>query len=478
MRLQLVNDRRDNTVICQDNGEVVEERHSRRSKDSLVSEYSKAIIDCSTRKKARSEMMKGLKVALLFMAAALITFGISSNAMAFHSGGVAECGGCHTMHSAKDTTVGALLQGSDQSSTCLNCHGAGSTLSSYHVYTNPVPAAGVPPANMTPGGDFAWLGKTYTFTVRGTATTELGQTHGHNIIAQDFSLTVDTDNPTAPGGTFASANLKCNSCHDNHGQLRRIGGDTTYTWARTGAPIIGSGSYNTSAVPTATQAVGAYRLLRGAGDSSQGVTYNGVFVATAPSTYNQSEATNQVRVAYGAPDTTNTVGQWCATCHPNMHSSGNYVHPVDQKVSSTIMNNYNSYVSSGIMTGSASSAFLSLTPFAESTGDFAVLKTHASNSNAYLQGMDVNSQVTCLSCHRAHATGWPEMLRWNNEGEFITYADASGNAVWPGTDTTPTATQFARGRTSAETQAAYYGRPATMFGAYQRLLCNKCHAKD
>jgi hypothetical protein len=30
----------------------------------------------------------------------------------------------------------------------------------------------------------------------------------------------------------------------------------------------------------------------------------------------------------------------------------------------------------------------------------------------------------------------------------------------------------------AETNAAYYDRPVTKFATYQRVLCNKCHAKD
>jgi hypothetical protein len=38
--------------------------------------------------------------------------------------------------------------------------------------------------------------------------------------------------------------------------------------------------------------------------------------------------------------------------------------------------------------------------------------------------------------------------------------------------------QFARGRLGAETQAAYYDRPVAKFASYQRVLCNKCHAKD
>jgi len=135
----------------------------------------------------------------------------------------------------------------------------------------------------------------------------------------------------APGGTFSSAQLGCQSCHDPHGQVRRLS-DGTYgrgaTLGTATAPIIGSGSYNNSADPAAGQAVGAYRLLRGLNDTSvPGVTFTGVAIAVAPSTYNQSEANTQVRVSYGASGT-NTWGNWCASCHPNMHSTGgNYVHP-------------------------------------------------------------------------------------------------------------------------------------------------------
>jgi len=429
--------------------------------------------------------MKQFKLSLVIMAAALLTIGLSGMAYAFHSGGVADCGGCHSMHAPRIGGT-SLLIGADYSSTCLSCHAHTDTVpTGFHVMTYPVPAAGAPPAEMTPGGDFAWLLKPYTYTVRGTTTTELGQTHGHNVIAADFGVTVDSDFATSPSGTFPSSQLACNSCHDPHGKYRRMGGDTTYTVVTTGAPIIDSGSYNNSLVPTPTQAVGSYRLLAGIGYSQNNGTlaiiYPGTPIASAPATYNQSELANQVRVAYGYAPTSNGVtawGLWCATCHPGMHSAGNYVHPTDQVLGSTIAGIYQTYISSGNLTGSAANSYLSLVPFMESISDYAALKTHANNINGYLNGPGTNDQVSCPSCHRAHATGWPTMLRWNMQGEFITYVDGSGNPVWPGIDTTPSAPQFALGRTSAETQAAYYGRPATLFGAYQRVLCNKCHAMD
>ena len=58
--------------------------------------------------------MKGLKLSLVIMAAALLTIGLSGMAYAFHSGGVADCGGCHSMHTPK-TGGTSLLIGTDYS---------------------------------------------------------------------------------------------------------------------------------------------------------------------------------------------------------------------------------------------------------------------------------------------------------------------------------------------------------------------------
>ena len=434
--------------------------------------------------------MKGLRFWLAIVASAMLTIGVSGMASAFHSGGVAECGGCHSMHAPK-AGGSTLLIGTDASSTCLSCHmNANDTgPSSYHVSTVDASlGAGKAPLHRTPGGDFGWLKKTYTMTIRGTTTTEDGSTHGHNVIAADFGYTVDPNLTTAPGGgSFPSSQLGCDSCHDPHGKYRRT---STGAIVTSGAPIISSGSYNNSKGNSAAspipagQAVGAYRLLAGSGYSK--AAFPGVPAAVAPSTYNQTEKTQQVRVAYGTSTSNGhtTWGQWCATCHPKMHSTGNYVHPVDQGLSSAIATAYRNYVNSsntvgGTFTGDQANQgpFTSLVPFIENTGDYTVLGSHASNAGAYLSGPASSDQVSCLSCHRAHATGFPEMLRWNMEGEFMTATDTAGNAIWPGTDNGAPA-QFARGRTAAEMQAAYYDRDVKVFGAYQRVLCNKCHAKD
>jgi hypothetical protein len=233
--------------------------------------------------------------------------------------------------------------------------------------------------------------------------------------------------------------------------------------------------------------VGVYRILAGYSTytaAGQSIPYAGVPMAIAPSTYNQTEATNQVRVAYGVGSGANQVawGAWCATCHTAM--IGSRYHAVDANAvlsAGNEMNNYNQYVSSGNMTGSAATAYLSLVPFMTGTNDVALLAQRADNTGtvaAAKQGPASLDQASCLSCHRAHASGWRDALRWNPQGEFITYVTSSGAPTWPGTDTAASNPTYADGMLSAQVQAAYYDRPVTIFGANQRALCNKCHGQD
>jgi hypothetical protein len=155
-----------------------------------------------------------------------------------------------------------------------------------------------------------------------------------------------------------------------------------------------------------------------------------------------------------------------------MHNAdgSKYVHKSDTGLGSVISGNYNSYVKSGVMTGVAASAFTSLVPFAESATtaiDYPALATHAKADDTYLQGPGTTDKVMCLTCHRAHASGWEYAARWNLEYEFLTQAGAY-----------PTSGYASRGRSQAEVAASYYDRLPTVFATYQRSLCNKCHAKD
>ncbi len=427
------------------------------------------------------------------VAVALLVVLLNGNALAFHDGGVAQCDGCHTMHNslngAKMSVKGTvlvgnqyLLIGSDQSSTCLNCHNAAdSAPTSYHISTDESMLAAAPPVERTPGGDFAWLKKNYNWTNSETGPqTSKGERHGHNIIAADFNYVADTTQTFAPGNgngndPYPSANLSCISCHDPHGRYRVAGNGTADSITKGGLRITGSGSYGDLPVSGVSD-VGVYRLLGGKGYQPASVPgnlafYNDPMFAVVPANFNVSESASSLRVAYGKGS-----ADWCANCHYEMHSVdndlGGEVHPAGVTIGSTIeLTNYNFYKKTGDMTGSAATSFTSLVPFQlDNNSNIVSLKT-ASTSTA---GPVAADRITCFTCHRAHASGWDSALRWNMESTFVTIGANYGD---PGS-ANPRSVDAACGRTPAETQAAYYDRPSTTFSLYQRVLCNKCHAKD
>ncbi len=375
-----------------------------------------------------------------------------------------------------------LLKGSDQSSACLNCHQGdrGANASSYHVATPDASMPqGTPPNNYTPGGDFGWLKKTWTW-VRddgNPASPSKAERHGHNVIAADYGFAQDSTLAVAPGGDqfhYPSAALHCSSCHDPHGRYRLLADDGTFVTA--GKPIYTSSSYGSTA--TTWGAVGAYRLLGGVGYRPKSLVGNYAFpfsppIAVAPRDYNRPETqgTDQVIVAYGRSS-----AWFCANCHPMMdeaYKGAMEVHRVDKPLGKDFYKIYNAYRKSGDMTNTdATRSYLSLVPFQH--GDVYSVAALAALVGK-TDGPVATDRVTCLSCHRAHASGFDNMTRFGLANEFMTVADSNGNPIWPDPAVNPAQ---AVGRTVAETQAAYYGRPATVFAPYQRALCNKCHGKD
>jgi len=418
----------------------------------------------------------------------------------FHNGGVGACDGCHSRSldaSRTDSSVvfknsstasGAnrtesrdvsrgMFNGQDPSSTCLICHTAPKGLrqpSGYYVATNNEDiTAGMPPTQMAPGGDFAWLRKTFRWSMRDSSTIKdglsQGDHHGHNIIAAQFGYTPDFTNITAPGGGYPAEKLGCTSCHDPHGSYRRLSDGSIST--NNTIPIIASGSYKSSPTPDATHAVGAYRLLAGKGYSPR-ITGSPVVLtadppaAIAPDIYNRVEPQyGDTRVAYGSD-----MSEWCQNCHkPHNHPTGN-----SAIINSTFAKQYNSYVASGDMGGSRATSYSSLVPFETGTHDYSELKRIAGSggNGADLNGPKSGENIMCLTCHRAHAGGWDAITRWNTKTELIVY-----NGRYPGIDA-GSPSHIAQGRTSAETRKAYNERPADSFALYQRGLCSKCHVKD
>jgi len=426
------------------------------------------------------------RTGILFLIPFLATIALIETGESFHSGGVGDCSGCHNVHSPSDDRRGtaadnsvrpAVLSAADAGSACLKCHlQAGERRTLYHLVATAdadMPA-GLPPVQLTPGGDFGWLKKSYRWGTGGGegGGTSAGERHGHSIVAFEYGFTPDALRPTAPGGTFPTGRLTCISCHDPHGRYRRYADGSIGTG---GASIQASGSYNTSPDPAGDRAVGVFRLLGGKGYTTS--LYDGTPftadppAAVSPEEYNRPEDLGDTRVAYGKG-----MSEWCANCHAAMlgGGAGAKAHPAGNgaRMTARVVANYNAYVASGNLTGSAATAYTSMVPFEMGTADYGVLKG-AARSQGASAGPDATAKVMCLTCHRAHASAWDHATRWNMRGEFLVY-----NGNYPGVDDASVPPLLSQGRTRAETRKAFYDRPATAYTTYQRSLCNKCHAKD
>lgn len=470
-------------------------------------------------KKQQVATWKG-RIALLCLTAlaALAAPGVRGTSHAFHDGGVAACEACHTMHNSLNaaaiTTAGgasqfqghaSLLKGSDPSSTCLNCH-KGVTYKA-QVMSSAVGATGLP-AQMTPGGDFAWLNISTSYvTSGGSGGSNPGTRHGHNIVAADYVLLPSPVFAQAPGGSYPSANLHCTSCHDPHGEYRVNNSYQIVTSAlhTDVGPIKDSGSYGT-ALPTGTDSVGVYRLLGGAGYLPGSMRGNPLLAfanqppfAFSPTDYNRAESTTDTRVAYGSG-----MSEWCGNCHGGIHGDSlptNQPHPTGNTTSGilnsalssvptdteglTIAARYNRYLNSDPPTGlngTAATSYTSMVPYEEglplNAANYAALATRAVSDGLQKGGPTYysggNERVMCLTCHRAHASAWPKILRWNAEyGQYLTV-----QGMYPGIDSGVLQAQggeYNLGYLQAQVQRSFYDRPASVYAAFQKSLCKKCH---
>ena len=157
------------------------------------------------------------------------------------------------------------------------------------------------------------------------------------------------------------------------------------------------------------------------------------------------------------------------------HPAGN-----GANLTADVVANYNSWVRSGVMTNvTPGAAFSTLAPFEIGSDDYTQLKpfavTAANLTAQNMQMANTTNNVACLSCPRAHATGFESSLRFFYLNEFMTVADSANAAIY---DSSTTENKINYGYSQTQQQNAYNGRPATAFGPWARSQCNKCHAKD
>jgi hypothetical protein len=156
------------------------------------------------------------------------------------------------------------------------------------------------------------------------------------------------------------------------------------------------------------------------------------------------------------------MAEWCASCHTDYTSGAIDKHPSGngETLGGDIAGNYNAYIATGDFLGDGSTAYLQFVPFERQETDQSTLLTAVTST----AGPAASDNVMCLTCHRAHASAFNNIGRWNFDDEFLENGYPSDqNLIDMG----------------ALANADYYGRDIGIdFGDYQRSLCNKCHVKD
>ena len=340
-----------------------------------------------------------------------------------HANITGQCSNCHTMHNSQNGQAvnrGDSAWGESYASdeplpnlliaSCIGCHSStdGQTL-------KPFPGGvSVPivfntsgyPVNALAGGNFYWVSP-------GIASSE-NDTKGHNI----FGANPDDNLSEAPGDPRGGSCGGVTACHKNLNSTTAPGsfGFTSPRQGCTKCHMIGTETpkgyhhKNSSDVVRDSPSDGWYRFLAGhqsgAGSGVSGIGDNDWQYTTNSNDHNEY-------LGYSGPKTSeggfsalgNTVTAYCTGCHSVFHIERNSTDSVwIRHPSDAIIPN------SGEFANAFSSGFDPLVPVARP--DLSGWTGPRSNVTIGAGG----DLVMCLSCHRAHGSPYPKLLRWDYKG--------------------------------------------------------------
>jgi predicted CXXCH cytochrome family protein len=310
------------------------------------------------------------------------------------------CSNCHTMHNSQGgiematdrTPHGTLLL-----DTCVGCHSSSESSTTYDLDGCKVPVVyftGSPPGTYLAGGNYYWVKNT-------------GDAYGHNPVelgAVDSTLTSPPGGP-GPDHTFqvrcsggGGAGAGSRGCHGN----RFLENDAT---------MKGFHHQNEGETLTTANTVGnSFRGIFGLKgyedpDWEQETTtdHNRYSGSASPSTSNCAGSCHGYAFGWpsGSPPEYDTISGFCAACHGQFHQ-------LDDAYS---IDGFGGTQSNGQWIRHPSDILL------PETGEYGGYPTYSVEAPVGYTDVSAPTRatavVTCLSCHRAHGSPYPDMLRWD-----------------------------------------------------------------
>ena len=327
-----------------------------------------------------------------------------------------NCDYCHTMHNsqngqpmAKSYLSGALVDDSSPNEAllrndCIGCHFYIGT-ETIGSHDTPIVLNTAPPGKPLAGGNFYFVAD------------GLGDTDnlGHNVkgISSQENSPMNTppgfigsvslpNSGTGPGSW--SQQLTCAGTYGCHGN-RTITDEIRAVFGGHHGNIIIDQSSSADAV------YNSYRFLfgiKGAEDADWEYT-------VSANDHNGYEGSS----SYGS---LNTISYLCGECHGNYHANSNLGGTSNVGDSTPWLRHPTDFAFSGVRDGSYAGSEYALynTPNANIYSIIAPVAESSPSTNS--QTVSSGSIVMCLSCHRAHASPYFKMMRWDYKG-------------WPGSGT-------------------------------------------
>jgi hypothetical protein len=397
-----------------------------------------------TRKMVSSYFLLLLPLLLLLQASQANAFsGINNsvNTRLYHAYDGLECYDCHTIHNSADgayvinggAPYARLLSQPTATDVCIQCHiyPASSAFNAPAVMS----IFGTLPGTLAlPAGDFYWS----------MIYPERGHNPGKSLGVQSSIMPSDPVLTTSPGGNYSTEDWDCTSCHDPHNrfgadvapwrQLRRKVNGIVHTGEETVA--FGVETYGGDQGPTAA----GFEPIK---SNSRGDIRGGPNETSYVNTRADGNPIEGANLFQAEGDINKNVyrggfSSFCATCHGDFHGGDGESRSADNgqtRVASTwvrhptnvAMNEAGSKY--GITTYTAAVTNAQGTspnpvgydwkyPLVQPDADFTVRRNLASAASpATALG---EARIMCLTCHKAHATKYDNMTRWDaNAHSFI-----------------------------------------------------------
>jgi len=322
------------------------------------------------------------------------------------------CDTCHTMHNSQNNLPIVATGPCDflLNTTCVSCHtGTNTGATDVSPFVPPyvddnsavpvyAPDGGVP-SNTLAGGNFYWV-----------RTAGYGDRCGHNVNPIVGADVLMGNTPPGVGATNPLAlatQLECAGVYGCHGN--RSAGQTI--------PITAMRETHHNNDPTiwkdGTTLVKSYRFLdgiQGFGDTK----YEYQPTVTRHNKYFGKDRTAETDAAAG------TISSLCAVCHQDFHNGANPTllpngsvnftsggvwirHPTDYDMSNAVSSSEYTLYNGG--TG-ANNPYSLVAPL-------ATAQTTTVVQSAVYAGVTDDAVLMCMSCHRAHGSPYPALLRWN-----------------------------------------------------------------